>query len=67
MTDSNPAAAPDGTERGSPAPVLIILVITLVVGIAGVLVVLFPEQTGVPGLNLNATPTNVIATPTPGA
>ena len=47
--------------RGSPAPGLIILAITLLVMIAGILVVRFPEQMGVPGLD--ASPAGVIATP----
>ncbi|MBA2520020.1 MAG: hypothetical protein H0V24_10165 [Chloroflexia bacterium] len=60
-----PSSRPAGTgARGSPAPVLIILVVTVVVMIAGVLVILFPEQTGVPGLN--ATPPSQIETPVTG-
>ncbi|MDQ3693719.1 MAG: hypothetical protein M3464_08830 [Chloroflexota bacterium] len=60
-----PSSRPARTgERGSPAPVLIILVITLVVMLAGVLVILFPEQTGVPGLN--ATPPSQVETPVTG-
>lgn len=61
---AQPAPLGGKTRRGSPAPVLIILVITLVVGIGGVLVILFPEQTGVPGLN--ASPTSVAGTPLAG-
>lgn len=54
-------------RRGSPAPALIILVITVVVMIGGVLVVLFPDEAGVPGLDITrATQTAVAATPTVG-
>jgi hypothetical protein len=58
-------ASPSGDgRRGSPAPVLVILIVTLVVMIAGVLVVLFPEQTGVPGLN--ASPATEVGSPVAG-
>lgn len=43
---------------------LIILVITVVIMVAGVLVILYPDATGVPGLDITrATQTAVAATP----
>jgi hypothetical protein len=61
---AHPPPPPGEPRRGSPAPGLIILAITLVVMAAGVLVVRFPEQMGVPGLD--ASPAAVVATPTAG-
>lgn len=60
--------SPNGEPpRGSPAPALIILAITVVVMIAGVLVILYPDATGVPGLDITrATQTAIAATPTVG-
>jgi hypothetical protein len=58
---TQPVAEP---PRGSVAPGLIILAITVLVMIGGILVVRFPEQMGVPGLD--ASPASVVATPTPG-
>jgi hypothetical protein len=59
---AHPPQPPGESRRGSPAPGLIVLAITLLVMIAGVLVVRFPEQMGVPGLD--ASPPSVVATPT---
>ncbi len=61
---AQPSSPSGAKSRGSAAPALVILVITLVVMIAGVLVVLFPEGTGVPGLN--ASPATGIETPVAG-
>ena len=56
-------APPPAARRGSPWPGLLIVGITLLVMIAGVLVIYFPEQMGVP----QAPATPVSATPLPDA
>jgi hypothetical protein len=62
-----PGSSSGEPPRGSPAPALIILAITVIVMIAGVLVVLYPDATGVPGLDITrATQTAVAASPTAG-
>lgn len=58
---AHPPQPPATPRRGSPAPGLIILAITLLVMIAGILVVRFPEQMGVP--RPDASPAGVVVTP----
>lgn len=52
---------PPAPRRGSPGPGLLIVGITLAVMIAGLLVVYFPEQMGVP--QAPATPAAPVGTP----